>query len=122
MKKCLHPFIDARECQVEKKVNVVRDMKEKVTPEQWDLIQGRMRFAAHKKIGVDKWDEIWSPDLDYSGYFKAYRAYMENQFKLEEEYLKETAGGRDPVDPSKYLPKKFWNNTQVFFDETDKQK
>jgi len=114
LKKCLHPYIDARECQVDKKVAVVRNMKDKLSPEQWTLFQNRMRNAAHKKIGLEKFDEIWNPDLDYSGYFKAYSEHMENQFKLEEEYLKEREGGRDPADPSMYIPKKFYKNTQVY--------
>ena len=101
---------------------MVRQMKEKATPEQWELMEKRLRLAAHKKIGLDKFNEIWSPDLDYTAYFKAYRAHMENQFKLEEEFLSEIEGGSSPADPGKYLPKKFYGNTQVFFDETEKQK
>jgi len=102
---------------VEKKVAVVRQMKEKLTPEQWDQVQARLRYAAHKNHGVDKFDTLWNPDLDYTGYFKSYRENMENAFKLEEEFAKETAGGRDPSDPDKYLPQRFWKNTQVYFDK-----
>ena len=117
LQKCLHPYIDARECVVEKKVAVVREMKEKMSPEQWDNVQKRLRFAAHKSFGVEKFDQVWNPDLDFKAYFQAFRDNAENGFKLEQEYIKETAGGRDPVDPGKYIPRKFWKTTQIYFDE-----
>lgn len=117
LKKCLHPYIDARECIVEKRLVVMRQMKDKCTPEQWEQLMKNMRARAHKRIGMDKWDEIWSPDLDYTSYFKAYREHMEEAFKLEQEFLEETKDGYGPKDPSKYLPKKFYGKTQVYFDE-----
>lgn len=118
MKTCLHPYIDARECQVEKKVAVIRKMKEKLSDEQWERFQQRLRYAAHKSYGVDKFDKIWNPDLDYTGYFKAYREHMEKAFKLEEQFEKDKAEGKDvSSDRGKYVPKKFWNGTQVYWDK-----
>ena len=35
MRRCLHPFFDAQECQVELKASLFREMKEKMGEEQW---------------------------------------------------------------------------------------
>ncbi|CAB9514317.1 expressed unknown protein [Seminavis robusta] len=110
LRKCLHPYVDARECQVEKMAKVVKGMKEHVTEEQWAEAQQKMRFVAHKSIGTEKFDQTWKADMDYSGYFKAYRSYMEEQFKLEDELKVEIANpanGGVPQEPYKFLPKPF---------------
>ena len=94
----------------------MRKMKAQLSDEQWDQFQKRMRYAAHKAYGVEKFDKIWNPDLDYTGYFKAYREHMETAFKAQAAMEKDEAAGKE-VDPGKYVPKKFWNDTQVYFDK-----
>jgi hypothetical protein len=118
LKSCINPFIDARECQVDKKVEVVRKMKTILSDEQWEEFQKRMRYQAYVTRGVDKWDKLWNPDLDFTDYFKKYRAHMLNIQKLEEDLAKEIATTGDISDPNKYMPKKFWNDTQVYFDDS----
>ena len=115
MKRCLSPFIDARECQVEKKVEAIRQMKSFLSEEQWEEFQKRMRYQAYASQGTDESDKLWNPELDVADYFKEYRAHMESI--LKEEPTKEEAM-ENFAHPSKYMPKKFWKDTQVYFDDT----
>ena len=106
-KKCVDPFVDARECMVEKKISVLRNLKEKFSESQWEEVEKKMRFMAHKNIGLDNFEETWRPDMDYTGYFKAFRAHMKETIKLDEELREIKAAGRIPEELWKYQPKKF---------------
>jgi hypothetical protein len=106
-KKCIDSFVDSRECMVAKKTTMIRGMKEKLTPEQWEEFQKKIRYAAHKDIGLDNFEETWRPDMDYSGYFKAFKAHMKEQVSLDGELQKARDNGTIPEDLWKYQPKKF---------------
>jgi hypothetical protein len=82
-------------------------MKDKLTPEQWEEFQKKIRYAAHKNIGLDNFEETWRADMDYTGYFKAFRTHMKEQIKLDEELQEAKDMGRIPEELWKYQPKKF---------------
>jgi hypothetical protein len=106
-KKCIDSFVDSRECMVAKKTAMISGMKEKLTPEQWEEFQKKMRYAAHKNIGLDNFEETWRPDMDYTGYFKSFRAHMKEQIKLDEELQEAKDKGKIPEELWKFQPKKF---------------
>lgn len=135
-------FVDTRECLVELQVAPIREMKEKLGEEKWIMVEKKLRYMAHKNMGLETFDSMWNSNLDYKEHFQKVRQELqklvdkhnehERKLKEEKQILKGQEGGGDEEDdeeyipsssiPGEYKPQKFWGDTQVYFDEEDKQR
>ena len=112
--------MDARECVFDTKVEVVRQVKKQLSEEDWEkVVENLKQSTIETNHGLDKWDKIWRDDLDYSGYFKNYRAQMVKAFELEAQMQKEMKETGEIKDPFVYAagPLRAFRETQCYLDD-----